>query len=59
MAGAGRIAAPAPLVLRVAPAMFPDLQRARRRQAVAAVIDARTLLDGLTDHDHGHPNSAR
>ena len=23
---------------------------------LAAVIDARTPLDGLTDHDHGHPN---
>ena len=22
---------------------------------LAAVIDAKTSLDGLTDHDHGHP----
>src|SRR5690606_25702370 len=42
-----------------AEAQAPDVPGlATRRVAtrlLAAVVDARTSLDGLTDHDHGHP----
>ena len=43
-----------------APANVPGLAaRQAAAKLLAAVIDARTPLDGLTDHEHGHPQLPR
>lgn len=41
---------------QIARPQTPGLEaRKAAAKLLAAVIDARTALDGLTDHDHGHP----
>ena len=51
------VAAPAPPIAQAAPSERSPGLAARKAAAklLAAVIDARTPLDGLTDHEHGHP----
>src|SRR5690606_16848931 len=40
----------------VTPEVTPGLAaRKAAAKLLAAVVDAKTPLDGLTDHDHGHP----